>query len=99
MNMNLPILQALKAPSKSLNASDPRKGRIRMVVMPMHSIEALMSLDGNFAWRVEGWPQGAKIVGAQVVETDLCLAIFHPSFPVLVGDEIPRIDVIMRKMG
>lgn len=65
--------------------------RLKRAFIPMTSIAALMSLRGDKTYRMEGWPEGAKIVGAEVSTQPFALKvmIYHPDFPVVPLSEYP----------
>lgn len=67
--------------------------KLRRAMIPMSSIEVLMQLDGTRSYRMEGWPEGSKIVGAILHEKPFVLEVFiyHPDFPTVPLDEYPSL--------
>ena len=80
--------------------ADSYSRRLKRVQIPMRRMESLLTTDGQFALKVEGWPQNAKIVGAHVSRTpfNLTLYLYHPDFPVVLG-EPPAIELRWNRLG
>lgn len=67
--------------------------KLKRAIVPMGSIAALLSLDGKHSYRMEGWPEGARIVGAEVMRSPFALMvyIYHPDFPYVPQNELPSL--------
>lgn len=65
--------------------------RLKRCFVPMHVLQALLNLDGTRSYKMEGWPEGAKIVGAEIRTKPFCvmLMVFHPEFLVVPPNELP----------
>ena len=85
--MNVPILDAPKPGAHTYGR------KLRRAIIPMHTLEALLSLDGQHTYKMEGWPQGAKIVGTHILESPFSIVVFlyHPDFPRVPLDELPSL--------
>lgn len=73
--------------------------KLKRAIVPMGSIEALLSLKGDRSYRMEGWPEGGKIVGAEIMRNPFAviLHVYHPDFPSLPVGEMPgliKIDAV-----
>lgn len=67
--------------------------KLRRAIVPMGAIEALLSLNGERSYRMAGWPEGGKIVGADILRSPFALVvyIYHPDFPVVPVNEMPSL--------
>ncbi len=83
--MNVPLLDAPKPGAHTYGR------KLRRAIVPMAALESLLSLDGAHSYRMEGWPSGAKIVGAFIQNNPFCVVVhlYHPDFPRVPLDELP----------
>lgn len=81
--------------------TDPRLTRIRFCYTDLRFLAALLQMDGTKAYRLEGFPAGALIVGATVeVLTSpqgqplpaVKLILHHPDWPVVLTT-VPIVEV------
>lgn len=83
--------------------ADTYDRRLKRAVVPLVALQHLLSMDGDYALRMEGWPKNAKIVGAQVVTYPKYAVVFylyHPDFLVIPhGTEPPDITIKARRRG
>lgn len=65
--------------------------KLRRCIVPMATLEALLSLDGQHSYKMDGWPAGAKVVGARVMTKPFALLcyLYHPDFLSVPHDELP----------
>ena len=73
--------------------------RLKRAILPMGTIEAFLNLDGQHAYKMEGWPPGAKIVGADLRTKPFALIVYlyHPDFLVVPIDELPPLIKILAR--
>jgi len=72
---------------------DPRLQRVKIVAVDVAFLAALLQMDGTFALKMTGWPEGAVRLGTRLgygltpdgkrVER-LEMIIHHPDFPVVL---------------
>lgn len=94
--MNVPLIEAPKPGAHTYGR------KLRRAIVPMGAIAGLLSLDGKHSYRMEGWPEGSTIVGAEVLRKPFALMvyIYHPDFPYVPRNELPSlIKVIARQVG
>ena len=67
--------------------------KLRRAIVPMSTLAALLSLDGQRSYKMSGWPEGARIVGCEVLRSPFAVVLFlyHPDFPAVPMDELPEI--------
>lgn len=83
-------LTKMTAPKPS---ADYYERRLRRCIVPMHVLEGLLSLDGEHSYRMDGWPAGAKIVGADIHKSPFSVVcyLFHPDFDIVPHGMLPRL--------
>ena len=77
----------LEAPSELPKVRDARFDRIRLIDVPMRMVIGLLTLDGQFSYKIEGVPSEYQVLGAKILDDParLRLAIYHPEFPLNLG--------------
>ncbi len=57
--------------------------RVRVLVLTFEALAELLQLDASYALRVEGWPAGAVVVGAEIEQGVGAVKLYlqHESFP------------------
>jgi hypothetical protein len=83
---NPPQVIDLRAPR------DPRLERVKIVPVAAQVLVTLLSRQGEWRYRVEGWPEGAEVVGFGAnIEAGACYLILHrPDFPALLVGQAPE---------
>ena len=73
--------------------------RLKRAIVPIGTIEALLSLDGQHAYKMEGWPRDGKIVGAELRLSPFALIvyIYHPDFLVVPINELPPLIKVLAR--
>lgn len=73
--------------------------KLRRAMVPMSMLELIMTMDGTKAYRFEGWPEGAKIVGVKehLNPFMLELFLFREDFPPVAWDEYPSLIKVTAK--
>ena len=73
---------------------DPRLLRTKMVLVDLGVLIGLLQLDGTKIVRMEGWPEGAEVVGWRLenarqkdgsIVPRVVLILHHPDFPVVLA--------------
>lgn len=61
--------------------------RVKRLELPVGTLEALLTMNGDHSYRMDGWPEGAKIVGLEARRNPfmVILYLYHPDFPVNSG--------------
>ena len=82
-----------------VDAHDPRRERMKTVTVAASVIGELMSMKGQYSVRMEGWPEGAEIVGARLLAKPLriVLYLYHPDFPVVITQP-EQIKILARRV-
>lgn len=108
--MNRPQIQEIRKPDglvdlgKFSAPKDVRLERVKVLVVDMSFIAAMLQADGSMAVRMEGWPKGAEVLNAstRLVQMpdgqtigQLCLLMYHQSFPRLTPGEAPETFALM----
>lgn len=62
---------------------DVRLERVKYVAVDATFLAELLQMDGTFALKMTGWPEGAEVVGTGMANggNGFVLVIHHPSFP------------------
>lgn len=84
--VSMTALNLLERADYSIRPGDPRLSRSRIVSVPLEKIAMLLTMDGSYAVKMSGWPEGAQVIGAKLIlrtpTPRLDLLIHHPEFPV-----------------
>lgn len=88
--------ELLEAPKPGAHAYGRK---LRRVIVPMATLEALLSLDGQYSYKMDGWPEGAKVVGAEVMRKPFAIIcyLYHPDFLAVPLDELPPLIKVTAK--
>ena len=83
-----------------VDAHDPRRERMKTVTVAASVIGELMSMRGEYSVRMEGWPEGAEIIGARLLARPLrvVLYLYHPDFPIVIGQP-EAIKILARRVN
>lgn len=75
--------------------------KLRRAIVPMATLEALLSLDGQHSYKMDGWPAGAKIIGAHVMTKPFAVTVilYHPDFPVVPLNELPELIKVTARVA
>lgn len=67
--------------------------RLKRCIVPMRVFEALLSLDGQHSFKMNGWPEGARVVGAYIMRQPFAISceLYSPDFPVVPYGEMPSL--------
>ena len=71
---------------------DPKKRRIQIVLVQPDFIATLLTMNIEHVISVEGWPDGAEIVGVGLAPNgNYILTLYHPDFPFLLEGVEPKV--------
>ncbi len=74
--------------------ADPRLLRLKAVAVTIRLLASFLTMDGTFAVKMEGWPEGAETMGLIMGQLDsgepaVMLLLHHPSFPLVETGKVP----------
>src|SRR3990167_9896463 len=82
-----PILQN----GHSILELDPKKRRIQIVLVQPDFIATLLTMNIEHVISVDGWPDGAEIVGVGLAPNgNYILTLYHPDLPFLLDGVAPN---------
>ena len=84
-----------------LAASGLVERRLRLCELPITSILMLLNMNGEYSIKMEGWPEGAKVVGMKTASNParLQLIVYHHEFPIVLGETSPRMQVVAKRVN
>lgn len=93
--LSIPLLDAPKPGANTYGR------KLRRCVVPMGVIETLLSLDGTRSYKMDGWPTGAKIVGADIMASPFAAIVYlyHPDFAYVPPDELPPLVKVTARVS
>ena len=79
-----------------------RDRRVKLLQLPIATIIGLLTMNGDYALAMDGWPEGARVIAGRMVDRPMAmveLVLYHPEFPpVLIGSEPGRITITARRV-